>query len=204
MDDAQQEGQDSNWRFSSAFAGDWRDTGCMSAVPEPIRLPLEEYLATSYRPDCDYVDGEIEERNVGEFDHSFLQGLLFRLFYENREAWRTRVSPEQRVRLGPRKVRVPDVCVMRSESPKEQVVTHPPLICIEILSPKDTLRKMQQRVDDYFDFRTEHVWIIDPGLRKGYVCSKTGLQEPTGGVLLVPGTPIRVVLGELFAELDRA
>ncbi|HUB19631.1 MAG TPA: Uma2 family endonuclease [Acidobacteriaceae bacterium] len=176
----------------------------MSAVPEPIRVSLKDYLATNYRPDCDYIDGEIEERNVGEFDHSFLQGLLFRLFYDNRETWRTRVSPEQRVRLGSRKVRVPDVCVMRSESPKEQVVTHPPLICIEILSPKDTLRKMQQRVDDYFDFRTEHVWIIDPGLRKGYVCSRTGLQEPDGGVFLVPGTPIRVVLSELFAELDRA
>jgi hypothetical protein len=51
----------------------------MSAVSQPVRIPVEEYLATSYRPDCDYVDGEIEERNVGEFDHSFLQGLLFRL-----------------------------------------------------------------------------------------------------------------------------
>jgi len=176
----------------------------MSAIPQPVRVTVEEYLATSYRPDRDYVEGEIEERNVGEFDHSFLQGLLFRLFYENREAWKTRVSPEQRVRLAPRKVRVPDICVMRSESPKEQVVTHPPLICIEILSPKDTLRKMQQRVDDYFDFGTEHVWIIDPGLRKGYVCSKTGLQEPEDGVFVVAGTPIRVVLSALFDELDRA
>lgn len=141
---------------------------------------------------------------MGEFDHSFLQGLLFRLFYENRAAWKTRVSPEQRVRLGPRRVRVPDICVMRSDSPKEQVVTHPPLICIEILSPKDTLRKMQLRVDDYLGFETGHVWIIDPGMRKAYVCSKTGFLEPEDGVLEVAGTPILVVLSELFAELDRA
>ena len=33
---------------------------------------MEEYLATSYRPDCDYVDGEIEERNLGEKEHSIL------------------------------------------------------------------------------------------------------------------------------------
>ena len=176
----------------------------MSAVPEPIRLSLDEYLATSYRPDCDYVDGEVEKRNVGEFDHSFLQGLLFRLFFENREAWRTRVSPEQRIRLGQRRVRVPDICVMRSDSPKEQVVAHPPLICIEILSPKDTLRKMRLRVDDYLNFGSEHVWIIDPGLRKAYVCSKTSFVEPNNDVLDVPDTPIRVVLNELFAELDRA
>jgi Uma2 family endonuclease len=176
----------------------------MSAIPQSARVPVEEYLATSYRPDCDYVEGEVEKRNVGEFDHSFLQGLLFRLFFENREAWRTRVSPKQRVRLGQRRVRVPDICVMRSDKPKEQVVTHPPLICVEILSPKDTLRKMRLRVDDYLDFGADHVWIIDPGLRRAYVCSKTGFLEPEGGILEVPATPIRVVLSELFAELDRA
>jgi len=29
-------------------------------------ISLEEYLSTSYSPDCDFVDGQIEERNVGE------------------------------------------------------------------------------------------------------------------------------------------
>ncbi len=174
----------------------------MSANPQPVRIPVEEYLATSYRPDCDYVDGEIEERNVGEFDHSLVQGLLFRLFFDNKDVWKTRVTPEQRIRLAPGKVRVPDICVMRSDSPKEQVVTRSPLICIEILSPEDKLRKMRERIDDYLVFATEHVWIIDPGLRKAYVCSKTGFQEPESGILTVPGTPIRVELSEIFAELD--
>ena len=176
----------------------------MNAIPQPVRIPVEEYLATSYRPDCDYVDGEIEERNVGEFDHSVLQGLLFRLFYNNRESWKIRVSPEQRVRLAARKVRVPDVCVMRDDSPREQVITTPPLICIEILSPKDTLRRLRTRIDDYFEFGTGHVWVVDPGLRKAYVCSRTGFQEPDNGVLEISGSPIRVVLSELFAELDQA
>ena len=36
-------------------------------------ISVEEYLRTSYRPDCDYVDGEVQERNVGEFDHSSCQ-----------------------------------------------------------------------------------------------------------------------------------
>jgi hypothetical protein len=30
------------------------------------QIPLSEYLATSYRPDREYVDGEIRERNVGK------------------------------------------------------------------------------------------------------------------------------------------
>ncbi len=39
-------------------------------------ISVEEYLRTSYRPDCDYVDGEVLERNVGELDHSWLQTAL--------------------------------------------------------------------------------------------------------------------------------
>ena len=40
-------------------------------------ISVTEYLATSYRPDVDYLDGQLVERNVGEFDHSRLQALLF-------------------------------------------------------------------------------------------------------------------------------
>jgi hypothetical protein len=29
-------------------------------------VPVSEYLRTSYSPDCDYVDGEVQERNLGE------------------------------------------------------------------------------------------------------------------------------------------
>jgi hypothetical protein len=39
-------------------------------------VPLSEYLNTSYRPDCDYLEGELLERNGGEWDHARFQGLL--------------------------------------------------------------------------------------------------------------------------------
>jgi hypothetical protein len=29
-------------------------------------VPVSEYLATAYRPDCDYVDGQLQKRNLGE------------------------------------------------------------------------------------------------------------------------------------------
>jgi len=41
-------------------------------------VSLDEYLATTYRPDRDYVDSEVVERNVGEWDHSRLQALLLK------------------------------------------------------------------------------------------------------------------------------
>ena len=39
-------------------------------MPTGTLISVEQYLATSYRPDCDYVDGRIEERNLGKLDHS--------------------------------------------------------------------------------------------------------------------------------------
>jgi Uma2 family endonuclease len=34
-------------------------------------VSVEEYLTTSFNPDRDYVDGELEERNFGEQPHSY-------------------------------------------------------------------------------------------------------------------------------------
>jgi hypothetical protein len=36
-------------------------------------LTIEEYLHTSYRPDCDFVDGVLEERTSGGTKHGMLQ-----------------------------------------------------------------------------------------------------------------------------------
>ena len=38
-------------------------------------ISVAEYLSTSYRPDCDYVDGEVQERNLGEYDHANIQAF---------------------------------------------------------------------------------------------------------------------------------
>lgn len=34
------------------------------------QISVREHLNTSYRPDCDYLDGEVRARNLGEIDHS--------------------------------------------------------------------------------------------------------------------------------------
>jgi Uma2 family endonuclease len=176
----------------------------MSAIPQSARVPVEEYLATSYRPDCDYVDGEIEERNLGEKEHSILQRAFVFLFLTNQKSWSVEVFPELRVQVSPTRYRVPDITVVQTGVSWERILRKPALLFVEILSPEDRLSKVRERVDDYLKLGTEHIWIIDPELRKGYVCSRRGFQEPENGELDIPGTPIRVVLSELFEELDRA
>ena len=64
-----------------------------------LLVSVEEYLATSYRPDCDYVDGRIEERNLGEFDHSRLQTAMAIYFGTRQKEWGITVVVEQRVQV---------------------------------------------------------------------------------------------------------
>ena len=93
--------------------------------------------------------------------------------------------------------------MVRSGEKFERYVTAPPLIAIEILSPEDTLRAMQTKAAEYRLFGVEHIWIIDPEPRIAYRYAESALEEVLSGELTVPGTPIRVVLSEMFAELDQ-
>jgi Uma2 family endonuclease len=166
-------------------------------------IPVEEYLSTVYEPDCEYDDGVIVERNLGEFEHSFLQTILATIFTNNMDRWGVFGLTEQRVRIKPRRFLVPDVCVLRVGSPRERILTHPPLIAIEILSPEDTIRRATAKAVEYLDFGIEHVWIIDPSARVAYRGTLSGLELVSSGELTIPGTAITIRIGELFEKLDK-
>src|SRR5215468_8783215 len=98
-------------------------------------MSVKEYLSTSYHPDCDYVDGVLEERNVGDVDHSDLQSEIVYQLRARRREWGVWAAVEQRVQVSPTKFRVPDVCVVLGGKPKEKILHTPPFVCIEVLSP---------------------------------------------------------------------
>jgi Uma2 family endonuclease len=97
-------------------------------------ITVSEYLRTSYSPDCDYVDGEVQERNLGEPDHSDLQLRIVELLSTPANKAHFRANPEIRVQVGPTRYRVPDVCIRRVPALREQIIRTPPLLCIEVLS----------------------------------------------------------------------
>jgi len=162
------------------------------------QISVDEYLRTSYRPDCDYVDGEVRERNLGEQDHSRPQGLIYVFLFLREKEWRLRVLPEQRVQVNPHRFRIPDVCVLRGDAPYEPIIHAPPLICIEILSKDDTFKSITERLDDYLAMGVANIWVIEPHTRRGYIYNPNGFLEAKDGVLRVPNSEIAVPLADIF------
>lgn len=113
------------------------------------------------------------------------------------------VFPELRTQIAATNFRVPDVLVVWAGEAFDRYLIHPPLIAIEILSPEDSLSRMQEKFAQYLRFGIQNIWIVDPETRIAYRYTAVGLEEVKTAELAVPKTPIRVVLSELFAELER-
>jgi Uma2 family endonuclease len=174
------------------------------AIPAHERfIPEEEYLRTSYRPDCDYVDGRVEERNVGEYEHGRVQFGLIRIFGVNEKEWGIVTVPECRLQVAPNRYRVPDVMVLRREQKVSRIVREAPLLCIEVLSPEDTWTKMRARLNDYLAMGVTHVWCFEPEAREARRYTPDGFEVAREAELTVNGTPIRVNVAEVFSVLDQ-
>lgn len=168
----------------------------------PTLLSIDEYLHTSYKPDVDFVDGEIEERNLGEFEHARLQYVLASFFFAKEKAWGIQGVVEQRIRVSPSRVRICDLAILRTDAPREKVTQTPPLICIEILSPEDRLSRAERVLADYLAMGVPNLWLIDPLRRSAYTFDAAGLHHADPTRLAVPSSPIALDLTEPFAALD--
>ena len=162
-------------------------------------VSLDEYLATSYRPDCDYINGVVEERSVGQREHSGTQRALVIWFWTRQVSMRLKAYPEQRIQVKPRRFRIPDVSVVALPSPKESIFTSPPYIAIEILSADDTITKLQERLDDYLAFGVPNIWVIDPATRRAWHVTRAGHLEALDGVLRSVNGDVAMPLTEVFA-----
>ena len=164
-------------------------------------LPIteEEYLHTSYSPDCEFVDGVVLERPLGQFDHANLQTLLAALFVNNRKNWGVLGLVEQRLRVRTGKYRVPDLLVLPLDYDRsQQVVTVAPLLCIEILSPDDHMPRILERCWEYNELGVPESWIFDPDTKSAYTAKDRTLTLAPDS--LHCGT-IEISCAELFAQL---
>jgi Uma2 family endonuclease len=170
------------------------------ATATPLPITVSEYLHTSYHPDCDYVDGVIEERNLGELDHAELQGAFLLYLNRYKREWGIRAVPEIRVQALPTHFRIADIAIVSVTAPREQIIHTPPVAVIEILSPEDRIPRYAARLADYRSMGVKNIWVVDPASRKGFDCSAGDWIETAR--FAVPESPIRIDLAAIFAAID--
>lgn len=191
----------------------------MAAHPMPpaARLTADEYLARVQRTHefSELVRGEVRPVSPAGLPHNriALNALLAldrhvrahglgRCFTDN-AGFRLPIP-----RAEGDTVRSPDVAFVsfaRMEDLPTGYAGVAPELVVEVLSPDDSARELDERLDDYFAAGTRLVWVVDPERRTVAVHSDAGptrrLREADAldGADVVPGftLPVR----ELFAGL---
>ena len=154
----------------------------------------EEYLNTSYQPDCEFEDGVLIERNEGTEKHSWLQGALVAYFFRRRKRWNIVIYPEQRNRVRQGKYKIPDICIVRGERPSTPVFQTPPFPALEILSPEDRPIRVNKTIADWLSFGVPYVWVIDPETLESELHTQHGRHPIEDFALRIPEVGIEVPL----------
>ncbi len=142
-------------------------------------IPVQQYLDGSfeYEPDAEFVDGEIELRPMGEYDHATWQQAIERWFLQFLSEWNIRVRVELRVQVAPTRYRIPDVVVFNRDNPIEQILTLPPIAVFEVLSPEDRMSRMMVKLVDYQKMGIRTIRVVDPKTKTFYAFEQ-GRLEP--------------------------
>src|SRR5579864_705388 len=172
-----------------------------AAIPARVLMDVDQYLHSSFDgPDCEYLDGEVVERNRGEKPHSKLQMELAFLLRGMAPKLGIQVLPEIRIQVSSRRYRVADIAVWRAGKIGDRIPTVPPFLVVEILSPEDRITRMQPKIQDYLSIGVECIWLVDPDEQKAISYSQ---QNPTGSltdVLRTTNPDIEISLSAVFEE----
>ena len=112
------------------------------------------------------------------------------------------ILPELNLRLDGQPF-VPDISVFPKRSPDwlhDQVyVEEPPLLAIEILSPKQAVQDLTDKFEAYVAAGVKACWLVQPVLKTIAVfASATDYRVYTEGAIKDPATGIEVAMEEIF------
>ena len=94
------------------------------ATAAKTQFSLEDYIGHSFHPDCDFVaDSEMQVNVVAWFVKHGQESI--------------KVLPEMRMQASVSRYRVANIAILSVNAPREKIITTPPLLVIEILSPED-------------------------------------------------------------------
>jgi Uma2 family endonuclease len=161
------------------------------------QISLEQYLRHPTEPESEYIQGEVFQKALGTNLHARLQGRLIRLLFRWEELGVGLAVPEQSLRLREDVILIPDVCVLRADNIETGVVTHPPLLCIEILSLSDRFAYTARKCKEYLSWGVPACWILDPEASEAWVSDSAGVHPVAEGGRLEAGS-ISLGMLEIF------
>ena len=137
-------------------------------------ISVEEYLNTSYDPDVEYVDGVLVERNVGEWQHSLTQSNA--LYHLSSKYPHVYALPALTSQTRITRYRLPDVTVLLT-LPQTEYLLDAAFLAIEILSKRDSMTGIIEKLEEYSQKGVANIWLIDPRLEKMFTYRSHTLQE---------------------------
>ena len=158
-------------------------------------VPVEEYLRTTYKPACGYLEGALQQKAWPSWKHGLIQGLLNTLINANQGYL---AATELTVRIREGKYLVPDVGVQAREAIQHPCPTKPIFLCVEVLSPEDRFADVLAKCDEYLAWGVPMTWIVDPELRRARQYSGRAPEEVPATGNLTSGE-LRVSMVGLFS-----
>jgi Uma2 family endonuclease len=163
-------------------------------------IGVDEYLRTVFDgADCEYLDGEIVERNAGELPHARVHAELLYLLAGLKPKLGIQVIPVIRIRIREQRYRVADIAVWRAGDIGKRIPTVPPFLAIEILSREDRMVRMLPKIQEYLSIGTEWIWVIDPEEGKAIIYSQASPAGVLSDILRTEDPAIEIPVAEALA-----
>ena len=156
----------------------------------------EQYLATQFEREPELVRGEIAERPLPTFQHGNIQLRMGSRLMALQQSYPVFTSVEVRVRMALDLYRIPDISMWEGAVP-DGVPATPPLLVVEISSPDDRLDAMLQKLEEYRAWGVQHIWLVEPELKRIHVYDGGSLNAVSGLELVQFG--FAVSAEELFS-----
>lgn len=162
---------------------------------------------------CELIDGVLVEKDVSA-EASLIGAYLLTLMNNFVRPRRLGfiLGEQGLLRLSIGRLRAPDVSfIRRDQTPEGRFPTSPvpdlyPTLAVEVLSPGNTAREIDEKLADYFDAGCELVWIVDPKNKSIRVLTGrederlVGTEGLLDGGAVLPGFSVPV--GEIFAAVQ--
>lgn len=184
------------------------------SIAEKRRLySPEDLLALPEGKTCELVDGELVEKNMGVLSCDvvmiLIERLLIHLATDRVGKLFDGTMGYQCFSWSPKMVRKPDISLIRKERFTEDMhhqgfVTIPPDLAVEVTSPNDLSREVEEKVEEYLRAGVPLVWVVQPETRIVIVSRKDrssirlSMEDELTGEDVIPG--FRCPVKDLFPQ----